>query len=70
LANGVPEYSALGSDDFPPEAKAEAARDINAALEAGWSGFVIGERIPLSETARAHELAERPAHPGGVVVKL
>jgi NADPH2:quinone reductase len=58
----------LGSDDFPPEAKAEAARDINAALEAGWSGFVIGERIPLAEIARAHELAERPEHPGRVVV--
>jgi NADPH:quinone reductase len=60
----------LGSDDFPPEAKAEAARDINAALEAGWSGFVIGERIPLAEIARAHELAERPEHPGRVVVMV
>ena len=60
----------LGSDDFPPEAKAAAARDINAALEAGWSGFAIGERIPLSEIARAHELAEHPQHPGRVVVTL
>jgi NADPH2:quinone reductase len=60
----------LGSDDFPPEAKASAARDINAALEAGWSGFAIGERIPLSEIARAHELAEHPQHPGRVVVTL
>ena len=60
----------LGSDDFPPEAKAEAARDINAALETGWSGFLIGERIPLAEIARAHELAERPEHPGRVVVMV
>src|ERR1700761_1896094 len=60
----------LGSDDFTPEAKAAAARDINAALEAGWSGFAIGERIPLSEIARAHELAEHPQHPGRVVVML
>ena len=60
----------LGSDDFPPEAKAAAARDINAALEAGWSGFAIGERIPLSEIARAHELAEHPQRPGRVVVTL
>ncbi len=60
----------LGSDDFPPEVKAAAARDINAALEAGWSGFVIGERIPLSEIARAHELVEHPANPGRVVVTL
>ena len=58
----------LGSDDFPPEAKAAAARDINAALEAGWSGFEIGERVPLAEIARAHELAEHPQRPGRVVV--
>ncbi len=60
----------LGSDDFPPEAKAAAARDINEALEAGWSGFAIGERIPLAEIARAHELAEHPQRPGRVVVTL
>ena len=53
-----------------PEAKAAAARDINGALEAGWLGFAIGERIPLSEIVRAHELAEHPQHPGRVVVTL
>lgn len=60
----------LGSDDFPPEAKAAAACDINAALEGGWSGFGIAEQIPLSEIARAHELAEHPQRPGRVVVTL
>jgi NADPH2:quinone reductase len=60
----------LGSDDFPKEAKQQAARDLNAALEAGWSGFEIGERIPLAEIARAHELVERPARPGRVLVAL
>ena len=60
----------LGSDDFPPEAKATAARDLNAALEAGWPGFAIGERLPLSEIARAHELVEKPVGPGRVVVVL
>jgi len=60
----------LGSDDFTPEAKAAAAHDINAALESGWSGFAKGERIPLSEIARAHELAEHPQHPGRVVVTV
>jgi NADPH2:quinone reductase len=60
----------LGSDDFPVDAKIEAARDLNAALEAGWSGFKIAEQIPLSEIARAHELAERPVRPGRVVVML
>jgi NADPH:quinone reductase len=60
----------LGSDDFPPDAKAAAARGINAALEAGWSGFTIGERIPLAEIARAHELAEHPQRPGRIVVTI
>jgi NADPH:quinone reductase len=58
----------LGSDDFPTDAKALAAKDLNAALEAGWSGFDIAERIPLSEIARAHELVEHPTRRGRVVV--
>jgi NADPH2:quinone reductase len=60
----------LGSDDFPPEAKIAAARDLNSALEAGWQGFEIGERVPLAEIARAHELTEHPARRGRVVVTL
>ena len=60
----------LGSDDFPPEAKAAAVRDLNAALEAGWQGFEIVERIPLAEIAKAHELVEQPARRGRVVVTL
>jgi NADPH2:quinone reductase len=60
----------LGSDDFPKEAKLQATRDLNAALEAGWTGFELGERIPLKDIARAHELAEHPARPGRVVVVL
>ena len=58
----------LGSDDFPKEAKISAAKDLNAALAAGWSGFDIAERIPLAEIARAHELVEHPTRPGRVVV--
>jgi len=60
----------LGSDDFPKEAKVQAARDLTAALAAGWAGFEIGERIPLSEIALAHELAEHPVRPGRVVVTV
>ena len=60
----------LGSDDFPKEAKLQAVRDLNAALEAGWPGFEIGERIPLADIARAHELAEHPVRRGRVVVVL
>jgi NADPH:quinone reductase len=60
----------LGSDDFPKEAKSLAARDLNDALEAGWPGFEIGERIPLADIARAHERVEHPVRPGRVVVVL
>lgn len=60
----------LGSDDFPAGVKMSAARDLNAALEAGWSGFQIAERLPLSEVVRAHELAEHPTRPGRIVVTL
>jgi NADPH2:quinone reductase len=60
----------LGSDDFPLEAKTQAARDINAALEAGWPGFTIAERLPLTEIARAHELSEHPSRPGRIVITI
>jgi NADPH:quinone reductase len=60
----------LGSDDFPKEAKVQAARDLNTALEAGWSGFEVGERIPLGDIARAHELVEHPVRHGRIVVVL
>ena len=57
----------LGSDDFPKEAKQQDAKDLNAALEAGWAGFTIAERVPLEEIARAHQLVEHPSRPGRVV---
>jgi NADPH:quinone reductase len=60
----------LGSDDFPKEAKMQAARDLNAALEAGWPGFEIGEAIPLADIARAHELLQHPVRRGRIVVTL
>lgn len=58
----------LGSDDFPMDAKRAAAQDLNSALAAGWSGFEIAERVPLTEIARAHELSEHPVRPGRIVV--
>jgi NADPH2:quinone reductase len=60
----------LGSDDFPKEAKMQAARDLNAALEAGWPGSEIGEAIPLADIARAHELVQHPVRRGRIVVTL
>jgi NADPH2:quinone reductase len=60
----------VGSDDVPSEAKIEATRDINRALEAGWQGLDIAEVIPLAEVARAHELVEHPTKPGRVIVSI
>jgi len=60
----------LGSDDFPLEAKMEAARDINRALEAGWQGLDIAEIVPLDQIAHAHELVEHPAKPGRVILRI
>ena len=58
----------VGSDDVPAEAKIDATRDINQALEAGWKGLDIAEVVPLDQIARAHELVEHPAKPGRVIV--
>jgi NADPH2:quinone reductase len=60
----------LGSDDFPKEAKIAAARDLNAALQAGWAGFAIAERVALQDIARAHELVEHPERRGRIVVTI
>ncbi len=60
----------LGSDDFPISAKIAAANDLNSALIAGWSGFEIGERVPLAEIAEAHDLADHPKHLGRVIVMI
>src|SRR6516165_339421 len=60
----------LGSDDFPAEAKAAAAEGLNATLEAGWPGFEIGKRFPLSAIADAHEYVEGRRGPGRVIVML
>ena len=58
----------VGSDDMPAESKLEAVRDINESLQSGWPGLDIGERVPLDEIARAHELVKHPAKPGRIVV--
>jgi len=60
----------VGSDDVPAEAKIDAARAINQALEAGWRGLDIAEIVPLEQIARAHELVERPVKAGRVIVAI
>jgi len=58
----------LGSDDFPAEARMSAARAVSDALSAGWQGFEVAERFPLSRIADAHAWVERPPRRGRVVV--
>lgn len=60
----------LGSDDFTASAKTAATRDLNSALEAGWSGFAIGERFQLKNIAHAHDLCDHPRHSGRVVITI
>jgi NADPH2:quinone reductase len=60
----------LGSDDFPAEAKAAAARDLGAALEAGWPGFETIQRFGLPAVAEAHEHVESRKARGRVVLML
>jgi NADPH2:quinone reductase len=60
----------VGSDDIPAEAKIEAGRDISQALEAGWPGPEIAERLPLDQIAQAHEFVEHPTRPGRVVLMI
>jgi NADPH2:quinone reductase len=49
----------LGSDDFPPEAKQEAAADLTAAAREGALAIPIEKPLPLERIAEAHE---RVAH--------
>jgi len=60
----------IGSDDVPAEAKTEAARTINQALEAGWQGLEIAKKFPLDEIAQAHEFVEHPTKSGRVIVTI
>ncbi len=56
----------LGSDDFPPAVKAEAARELTAALLEGRLHATIAARLPLQDIALAHEHVEQGA--GGRVL--
>ncbi|MGC0373007.1 NADPH:quinone reductase [Streptomyces sp. SAI-229] len=45
----------LGSDDFPPEARRQAARDLTAVAAAGALTVDVGDRYPLEDIAQAHD---------------
>jgi NADPH2:quinone reductase len=48
----------LGSDDFPAEAKAQAARDLTEAAATSALAIPIGEPFRLDQIAAAHERVE------------
>jgi NADPH:quinone reductase len=60
----------VGSDDIPADAKIEATRDINRALDAGWQGLDIAETFPLNDIAKAHERVEHPTKAGRVILTI
>src|SRR3954462_13470462 len=45
----------LGSDDFPPAAKQQAAADLTTAARARALSIPIGEPLPLDQIAAAHD---------------
>jgi NADPH2:quinone reductase len=59
----------LGSDDFAPGVKADAARTLTDALAGGELRSEIVARFPLDDIAGAHELVERGAA-GRVVLDI
>ncbi|MEU5025636.1 NADPH:quinone reductase [Streptomyces milbemycinicus] len=59
----------LGSDDFPAEAKRQAARDLTAAAAVGALTVDVGDRYPLPAIAQAHERVDSGAR-GRVLVTI
>ncbi len=51
----------LGSDDFPAEAKQQAAADLTAAARDGALSIPIGTPMPLEQAAQAHERVDAGA---------
>src|SRR3954449_13604129 len=45
----------LGSEDFPPEAKQQAAADLAAAARDGALSIPVADPYPLERAAAAHE---------------
>lgn len=58
----------VGSDDFTPEHKRAAARDLNEMLRAGCGGAVVSRTFPLEQAALAHEYLETRRGAGRVVL--
>lgn len=59
----------LGSDDFPPAVKVQAATELTAALAEGSLLSTIAQRFSLDDIARAHEMVEAGAS-GKVLIEI
>ena len=59
----------LGSDDFPVDAKRQAARDLTAAAAVGAVSVDVGDRYPLEDIAKAHDRVDAGGR-GRVVVTV
>jgi NADPH:quinone reductase len=57
----------LGSDDFPTDAKQQAADDLTNAARDGALSIAVGDPLPLDEIARAHDRVDAGAHDRVVV---
>jgi NADPH2:quinone reductase len=60
----------IGSDDFPPGAKAQAAADLTAAAAAGALSAPVAAIYPLDRIAEAHDAVDSGAVHGRVLLDL
>jgi len=60
----------LGSDDFPPEAKNAAARDLTAAAAESALAVTVAGTFPLARIAAAHERVDSGKALGRVLVSV
>jgi NADPH2:quinone reductase len=60
----------LGSDDFPAEAKRQAARDLTEAARVGALGVLVGGTHELADVAAAHDEVDAGARGGRVLLRL
>ncbi len=60
----------LGSDDFPTEAKRQAARDITAAAANGQLQVTVAPPYSLDDIATAHQAVESGSHKGRILVSI
>lgn len=60
----------LGSDDFSPEAKQQAAADLVAAAQADALGVTVAAPHPLADIAAAHEHVDHGPRDGHVLLAI